>query len=75
MKDTIERKTVTAFCLDENAIIIGTSNGIIYIFTLTGKIIKNYQAHESPVNDIAVDSNGLAIYRYILTYSSLHHQT
>ena len=65
MRDTFEKKNVTACCLDENAIIIGTSSGMIYLFTLAGKLMKNYQAHEGAVNNIAVDCNGLAIYRYI----------
>ena len=64
MKETCERETVTACCLEENAIVIGTQSGLVYVFSLAGKIINRYLAHNGAVNDIAVDNNGLVIYRY-----------
>lgn len=52
---------ITSSFLEENALIYGTSRGDIFVFTLAGRLIKKYKAHEGKVNAISVDNNGSMI--------------
>jgi WD40 repeat protein len=53
---------ITASFLEENALLYGTSNGFICVFTLAGKLIKKYKAHEGKVNSMCVDNTGSTIF-------------
>jgi hypothetical protein len=61
---TIKSETVTAACLDENSIVLGTARGHIYVFGLTCKLVKSYQAHKGAVTALAIDPHELTVYRY-----------
>jgi hypothetical protein len=60
---TIKSETVTATCLDENSIVLGTARGHIYVFGLNCKLVKSYQAHSGSVSALAIDPHELTIYR------------
>jgi hypothetical protein len=63
IEDIVKNDDITAACLEENSLIIGTQSGYIHIISLTGMIIKTMKSHDRAVNAIDVDNNGLTIFR------------
>jgi len=62
LSELYKSETITACCLEENAIIVGTETGYVHVLSLSGKVIKRYHAHEGTVTGLAVDNNGITIF-------------
>ena len=60
---TIKSETITATCLDDNSIVLGTLRGHIYVFGLNCKLVKSYQAHSGSVTALTIDQHDSTIYR------------
>ena len=63
---TIKTDNITASCLEENVIVLGTSRGHIYVFGINCKLVKSYQGHSGAVRDIAIDQHNQSIYRFCM---------
>ena len=60
---TVRSENVTAVCMEEEFLVLGTLRGHVYVFSTNCKLVKSYQAHTGRVNDIVIDPYESTLYR------------
>jgi hypothetical protein len=54
----LKEDAVSCIRAHEKLLVIGTQNGFVFVFDLTGNEIKRFYSHTFPVNDVSVDAGG-----------------
>ncbi|ORY83894.1 hypothetical protein BCR37DRAFT_378907 [Protomyces lactucae-debilis] len=55
------RDTVSALAICKTLFVIGSHNGIVYIFDIRGTLVKQYRAHSAAIASVSIDREGTTV--------------
>lgn len=59
--DVLKADKISAITVGENALVIGTFEGLIHVTSFTGQTIKTYKVHNKRINDLSLDNFGIIL--------------